>query len=186
MGRTKTKNNGQIVKIIVDSREQKPLPIAESSFDEVYTAALPYGDYTVTINDAHTNVCWERKSLGDLFGTMTKGYERFKREMERAKKDKAYMELLVEASMTEVGAGYKYSRFPGSAMLKKLATLKMRYGLNTFFFNNRREMAKYIELNSIALAENYVPVTETLTKGDGDASLDSKVNRETKEETGGN
>ena len=47
--------------------------------------------------------------------------------------------------MREVGGGFKHSKYKGSSMLKKLAMMRVKYGLEYHFCNDRAEMARYIE-----------------------------------------
>lgn len=81
-------------KIYIDSREQKPLVFDRPS--EI--RALKFGDYTFSDKEATGNCYVERKSVNDLIGTLSGGYDRFLREIERAKNDNAYFIILVEES----------------------------------------------------------------------------------------
>jgi ERCC4-type nuclease len=139
----------------IDSRENLPLEFKDGVFEKVEVVGLPVGDYWVEIDGREVPICFERKSLGDLFGTMTQGYQRFKRELARAKESKLKVVLLIEGSIREVQGGYKYSKFSGDSMLKKLAMLYVRYDLEHHFFNDRREMARYIEEVFSALRRNW-------------------------------
>lgn len=139
----------------IDSREQKPLEFKEGVFEEVVVEGLPVGDYWAEIDGAEVPLCFERKGLGDLFGTMTGGYKRFKKELARAKEFDLKVVLVIEGSMMDVYRGYKHSRFSGESMLKKLAMLYVRYDLEYHFFNSRREMARYIEDVFSAVRRNY-------------------------------
>lgn len=78
-------------KIIIDSREQKPLKFSLAT--EV--KKLDYGDYALD-HSGFSNVNIERKSISDLIGTMSSGYERFQREIERAREASCYLVILVE------------------------------------------------------------------------------------------
>lgn len=142
-------------KILCDTREQKVLEFKAGVFDEVVMEALPFGDYWLEISGVQVPYCFERKGFGDLYGTMTGGYPRFKRELERVKENKFTMELLIEGSMREVAGGYMHSKYSGDSMLMKLATLQVRYGLIYKFFNDRREMARYIEDLFSAFKRNF-------------------------------
>ena len=79
-------------KIIIDTREQLPL-----KFNGINTEIkkLDYGDYARFPNRYKIHV--ERKNLSDFVGTLGVGYERFCREIARAKKEGAYLIVLVEA-----------------------------------------------------------------------------------------
>lgn len=83
------------ISIYVDTREQKPyklnLPI------DVTT--LKYGDYTLSDSKICGNLHIERKSIVDFIGTLSGGYERFKREIERAKEADANLVVLTEDTL---------------------------------------------------------------------------------------
>lgn len=134
--------------IKIDTREQKPLEFTAGK--NTQNTCLKFGDYGCEIETPEgawidVPIRFERKGFADLFGTMGKGYERFKKEMERAKKDGHKLFLLVEGSLTKVQKGYTYSRISGDTIIKKLAMLEIRYGLHVHYFNNRAEMTRFIE-----------------------------------------
>ena len=139
----------------IDTREQAPLDFKEGVFDEIVREACPVGDYWFRIDGKEVPIAFERKSLGDLFGTMTYGYPRFKHEMERAKEAGLQLVLLIEGSMGTVFKGFEHSQFKGESMLKKLAMLRVRYDLEYHFCNNRREMARLIEDWFLAVSRNW-------------------------------
>lgn len=78
--------------ILIDTREQVPL-----NFRNVKTQSikLDYGDYAIKNCDVHI----ERKSLSDFVNTLGTGFDRFCREIDRAKKKKAYLVVLVESNI---------------------------------------------------------------------------------------
>lgn len=84
--------------IFVDSREQ--LPYWKGS--KAARTALVVGDYTTfnLLNKYHI----ERKSLIDLYGTITKGHWRFKKEILRAKSLKIELAVVVEGSKADFKA----------------------------------------------------------------------------------
>jgi len=146
-------------RILSDSREQAPLSFNLDKFD-VVTEGVPFGDYWCEIPSSGTYtqipICFERKGLGDLFGTMGQGYSRFKKEMEKAKEAKFHLILVIEGTLTDVLNGYEHSTIEGKSMLKKLAMLRVRYNLEVVFFDSRKEMARWIEEIFDAVARNYV------------------------------
>ncbi len=117
---------------------------------------LDYGDYALEVDGVKVPIYFERKEIGDLFGTMGKGHKRFKAEMARAEADKSKLILVIEASFSDVLGGYSYSKIPGTAMIKKLATLYVKYGLEIHFFNGRTEMRRYIEEIFESILRNWV------------------------------
>jgi ERCC4-type nuclease len=91
--------------VVIDTREQHPYTfegiIAAGRPVEVstITAALKSGDYSIVGHEDHIAV--ERKSLQDLYGTLTAGRERFERELQRLA-EMACSVVVVEASWHEI------------------------------------------------------------------------------------
>lgn len=113
---------------------------------------LCVGDYACEFEDGfRPQVVFERKSLGDLYGTMGAGYKRFKREMERARDNGTDLVLLVESSLSDVAAGFERSSQSGESIVTKLFTLRQRYGLEAVFCKNRDEAVYYIMHRWMAL-----------------------------------
>ena len=150
--------------LVTDSREQLPLEFHNGLFDKYEVGCLAFGDYGLFLGGNQVPVVFERKGLGDLFGTMGKGYPRFKNEMERASHMHCHMILAIEGSEKDVWCGYEHSTISGDTMLKKLAMLRVRYDLEVLFFNNRREMARWIEEIFLAVIRNYSIETKLLEK----------------------
>lgn len=135
-----------MLKLLVDTREQKPLEFRERIFGEIIRSTLSVGDYGAEIDGSRVPIYFERKGLSDLFGTLgTSEYQRFKREMFRAVESNSKLILLIEGTMREVAVGYERSTFDGESMLKKLATLYVKYDLEYHFCCDRRVMSRRIE-----------------------------------------
>ncbi len=82
--------------IYVDTREQKPLKFKIP----IEVKTLNFGDYTFSNAKASGNTYIERKSISDFIGTMSGGFERFKKEIERSIEKDAYLIILVEDILT--------------------------------------------------------------------------------------
>lgn len=144
--------------IVQDSREQLPLDFSGiDGVEKVESIGLPYGDYTAIVHGKPVPIVFERKGFSDLWGTMTSGYPRFKREIERAKEDSIKLVLIVEGSYSDIWNGFERSEFDGESMLKKLATLYMKYDLEYIFCESRRVMARRIADTFLAVERNYTP-----------------------------
>ena len=135
--------------ILSDSREKAPLSFnGLEGVDRVETIGLPFGDYTAIVTSdgpvRQIPVCFDRKSLSDLYGTMTNGYYRFKREMVRAKDAGHKLILITECTYSDVLDGYSHSEYSGESMVKKLATLSIKYDLEWWPCTSRQEMAHRI------------------------------------------
>lgn len=88
--------------ILVDTREQAPL-FKNQNIIEI--RKLDEGDYE--LKDKNQNICIDRKSLNDYIGTMSQGFERFERELQRAQDKKKFLIMLVESKYTNL-ASFNY------------------------------------------------------------------------------
>lgn len=126
-------------KIVVDTREQKPL------WDKgIIRKALKVGDYS--IEGQEEKIAIERKSAGDLFGTLGGGHARFKKELAKAL-EYDYFAIVVEAPYDtllkkDFPGGYN-SRMKGFVVMSILFTIHVKYGIPVFMASNRVE-AKHI------------------------------------------
>lgn len=114
-------------KIFIDTREQMPLVIDYPT--EV--KGLKFGDYA--INDPENKCYIERKSISDFIGTMSGGYERFCREIERSIAAEANMIVLVERPLQEC-LSFQYLNY---------VSKKIKVTPEFVFFNVRELIQKY-------------------------------------------
>jgi hypothetical protein len=113
--------------IFVDSREQSPLVIDYPT--EI--KGLKFGDYA--LNDPDNKCYIERKSISDFIGTLSGGYERFCREIERSLAADANLVVLVERSLQEC-LSFQYLNY---------VSKKIRVTPEFVFFNVREIIQKY-------------------------------------------
>ena len=92
---TKLEVDDAPLSVIVDTREQNPIIFDNDVSLE--TSKLDFGDYVSTSH--YDKVFIERKSLTDLCGTLSKGYERFNKEVERALSMDSYLVVCVEEKL---------------------------------------------------------------------------------------
>lgn len=130
--------------ILIDTREQEPLEFEVGGLiSEVRSVGLPFGDYRAEYLDgSKSDVVFERKSIADLYGTMTAGHRRFMKEVKRAKDAGTRLVIAVEGTIDEVAEGYEYSEFKGESMLKMLGTLMFKHGIPTMFNPSRADMVR--------------------------------------------
>ena len=114
-------------KIFIDSREQMPLVIDYPT--EV--KGLKFGDYA--INDPENKCYIERKSISDFIGTMSGGYERFCREIERSIAAEANLIVLIERPLQEC-LSFQYLNY---------VSKKIKVTPEFVFFNVRELIQKY-------------------------------------------
>lgn len=123
-----------MITVLVDTRERRPFTRMPKDM-RVKKCALPTGDYAL-LGDKNGLVI-ERKSMEDLFGTLTRGENRFRMEMERLSKF-AFPVLLVEATATLVRMGdARYSEAHGPAVLNHALALCVAYGVAPMFCEGR-------------------------------------------------
>jgi len=124
--------------IVVDSREQTPL-----SFNyPTISAGLVTGDYSVA--GLEDDFCVERKSLSDLYGSLTSGRDRFLRELQRMRAYQ-FRRLLIIGSEREIEMGS--SRAKGinpKAILHSLHAIEAR-GVPVVFAPSPAKAALLIE-----------------------------------------
>lgn len=119
--------------ILIDTREQLPFAFKGQ---KTLRRGLKAGDYS--LQGMQALVVIERKSLGDLFGTLARkhNFTRFCKELEKLKKVK-YAFLLIEGTPESVMNGFQYSMANGGLVLDKLMKLYCQYGVQIVFGGSR-------------------------------------------------
>jgi hypothetical protein len=84
-------------RIYVDTREQKPLKFNIKT--EIKN--LKFGDYAFSHPGVSGDCHIERKSVSDFVGTLSGGFDRFVKEIERAGEAGAYLVVLVEENLNK-------------------------------------------------------------------------------------
>ena len=85
---------------------------------------------------AWDKVAIERKSVDDLIGALTKGRDRFEKELHRGK-SLDYFALVIEASLSDIANGSYRSEMSPKAAIQTLVAFSIRYRLPIFFCENR-------------------------------------------------
>lgn len=142
------------MKIIIDTRERKPLVLTEV---QTVVKKLDFGDYACILEDGYIiPVVFERKSVTDLFGTLSNGYDRFKHEIMRCQDQRAKMVLIIEGSLSKVAKGIKHSQRDPASLLAQVFTLFVKYGIFPVFCKNPEEASQFIVLFYKAFEKNYI------------------------------
>lgn len=117
--------------IQLDTREQVPLVITQYPVEKI---GLPVGDYGVKGFSDWTNPCFivERKSIGDLVGSLTAGRERFMKEIEKMRQF-SFRALIIEALRSDVQAARYRSDAAPASILATLDALSVRCNLHVFW-----------------------------------------------------
>lgn len=117
--------------IVQDSREQTPY-----SFPGYATVikGLPSGDYSV--EGYESEVAIERKEIGDAYGSIGHGHERFEKELIRLAAMK-YAAIVIESSLTNFLIAPEYSALNPKAAIGSLLAWSTKYRLPIFFAGDR-------------------------------------------------
>jgi len=84
------------IEILTDTREQQPLKFNKQSMHK-----LDFGDYTAS-GEHYNKTYIDRKSEVDFKSTMTVGFERFKKELERCKSFNSFLYIVTESSIDKI------------------------------------------------------------------------------------
>lgn len=145
------------MKIIIDTREQRPLEFKHRFITGCIFRKIDAGDYAVEFEDGYSPpVVFERKSISDLFGTLGDGYKRFKKEIVRAREANVTIIIIVEQTLFDIKEGIERSFRSGDTILSQLFTLRARYGIETVFCNGRDECSEYITQFYLGLGREYI------------------------------
>lgn len=138
--------------ILVDTREQLPF------FKGAKRKTLNVGDYTTVklLNKFHI----ERKSLADLYGTVTKGNTRFKYELFRAAHNRIVLEVFVEGTRQDF-IDKKFPKgderkFPSEGLERMINTFERKYFLK-FHFHKSRKACEAAVMARLKEAEKRLP-----------------------------
>jgi len=140
------------MKIIIDSREKRML-----SFScETIIKCLPVGDYGCSFYEGHLHpVILERKSIPDLYGSLTQNYDRFKKMFKRAEEKGIKVIICIEGTKEKVLEGYDHSARDPASIIKQLETIERKYNVEHKFFKTRHQMSAYIEQYFKDMASKY-------------------------------
>jgi len=133
------------MKIIIDTREQKYLEFSHPYITEVVRQKLIVGDYCAEYKDGtRCPFIFERKGLEDLFGTLGKGYKRFKKEIIKAKEKKFILIIIIEGTLSKILQGIDKCQRSGDEICQQLFTLFIKYHLPFVCCKDRNEMTRWI------------------------------------------
>lgn len=155
--------------ILVDTRERKADHIL-SSFDKNgichQKRALEYGDYSFALpkNEGLSiprslyfdkKICVERKaSLEEISGNLTKGRDRFEKELSLAPKEKV---LLIEnANYSDIANGNYNTQYNKKSFLASLHSFWFKYNIPVFFMPDSMYSALFIKKYFEYFLKNYL------------------------------
>jgi len=121
-------------KIYIDTRERDPWTFKGRAV-RLKIVKLDEADYS-----NGRGVLIERKTVSDLFHTLTRSERRFRAELERLKAQRsAFTAIIVEGSPGSVRRGVWSSRAHGGRVLAHLLALCVQYRIAPVFCDNRTE-----------------------------------------------
>lgn len=127
--------------LVVDTREQDRLFKKPPKGLLVVRDKLDAGDYSV--KGFESSVAVERKAVLDLFGSLGRERERFKRELERLEKyERAW--LVIEGSEEEVLSFQPYSQLHPNVVRASLASIEVRYHVGVYYARTRVDAERWI------------------------------------------
>lgn len=133
-------------KILIDTREQQPLSFSLDMEEQ----KLDFGDYTFAGSN-HTSTFVDRKSPSDFRSTLTSGYDRFVREIERARSFGSFLFVVIEATMKQVQENtYNTSKNASSIALAWRNTKEI---CNTY-----PDVCQFLFTGSRANSERVIPI----------------------------
>lgn len=157
--------------IIVDNREQ--LALFKDERHRTIYLKLDEGDYNIP--ELVNHIVIERKTMQDLYGTLTKGHERFKQEILRSRIKQKKFYIFVEGTeerFFRMEWSKRYLKCRPHILKKIIATMEEKYSLIIIWCEGPRDAEENIlrcfELNKQALEidweEKYMKADERLTK----------------------
>lgn len=141
--------------IIRDSREQFPLILNDCN---VIISALNVGDYTC--KNLYKKIYAERKSMNDLIGSISGGYERIIREFERAAEMGFYLVILIEEDLNNLinfdltKSEYSKVKATSSFICSRIRDLINQFSNIQFLFVKNREEASRILVKIFSIKNN--------------------------------
>ena len=134
------------MKIIIDTREKKPLWKKSTKTTLIENKALKTGDYS--IEGYENKFAIERKSLGDLFGSLGRGNKRFKKEIKRGL-ELDYFAIVIDGTYDQVlnkdFENSYYTRMQGYVITAILFTTHLKYKIPIFFTEGRSQSRRIIK-----------------------------------------
>ena len=106
------------------------------------TKKLDTGDYS--LQGFEDKIAVERKTLDDLVGCLTKGRDRFERELQRSTQ-LVYFCVIVEAGYSQLVLGDYRSRLNTKSAIESISAFEIRYGTHFLFAGNQELAARKAE-----------------------------------------
>ncbi len=146
--------------IIIDTREQDPLPIRRF---KVRRFGLQSGDYSAA--GLEDQIAIERKSISDLVGCcMGENRERFERELHRLRGFR-FKRLLIVGSRVDIENGFYRSNIKPQSVLASLDSWEVRYDVPVTFAGTPEHGAAQVEAWVWRYSRHAVETANDLLRG---------------------
>ena len=129
------------ITIVIDTREQKPWTFSSTEFG-IVRRGLPTGDYSLA--GFEDQIAVERKSLGDLVGTLITDWIRFRKELYRmAGMDSAV--IIAECNLSDIQDKLYDSDANPEAVIARCAGCYVDHGIPVVFCGDALRAGRYVE-----------------------------------------
>ena len=130
--------------ILVDTREQQPLPFKNQKIQKLYV-----GDYSLD-KDNYNYIYVDRKSEDDFISTLCKAnLERFKEELNRARELKSFIFVVTESSIDSIINNHK--------IYKKKGNLNYAFKNMKLISHEYRDVCQFVFSGSRQSSLNLIP-----------------------------
>jgi hypothetical protein len=132
--------------IVVDTREQEILPIK----NQFKILKLSFGDYAIS-TDLNNTISVEKKNGSDFVGSVSKGFERFCRELDRANQVNSNILIIISEKLSNMLSfnylpQFKWIRAQPSFVFSRLRSILQAYpNTEAVFVQNKEEAARITE-----------------------------------------
>ena len=129
-------NDPDKLRVIIDTREQRPLPIPGAM-----RKALKTGDYS--IEGFEGEITFERKTPGELYAMCGTERRRFERELERMR-EFMFRAIVIEGTPGSIQTAVHRTRISYETVMKSLLSWQMMYDVHVIYAGNRKMAARII------------------------------------------
>lgn len=132
-------------RLIVDTREKRPLFGDWLSDLDIVTDTLHHGDYS--IRGFEDRFAIERKQISDFYTYIGREHDRTVKKMEEFRDMVAaggFAGLVIEASENDLLAGYLMSRVSPEVARQALVSFEIRYGVHCYYSKSRKDIERWI------------------------------------------
>jgi ERCC4-type nuclease len=152
--------------LVIDTREQDALFSKPPKGLFIVRDTLKFGDYS--IKGFENVIAVERKSIPDLFASLGRERDRFKRELEGLKLYR-WKWLVIEGQELQAIAFQRDSMLHPNVVRQSLASIELRYFISIHYEPNRKELERW-------LLDRFVKAYKLLREGAADTNPENLVN----------